>query len=113
MSLPDRPLPSLWAVAFATALLAGLTGYFLGQASSIGVFGASSSSPINEKAQVNDPDDPDDEEEVDDDDDHQQDIASFDDLKEECKLVLVVRTDLGMTKGAPHTRRSYLPSFLY
>jgi PTH2 family peptidyl-tRNA hydrolase len=28
--------------------------------------------------------------------------ASWADSKEECKLVLVVRTDLGMTKGAPH-----------
>ncbi|CAD0084955.1 unnamed protein product [Aureobasidium vineae] len=37
-------LPSLWAVAFGASVVAGLAGYFLGTASSIGVFGSNPSS---------------------------------------------------------------------
>lgn len=34
----------------------------------------------------------------------------FENNKEECKLVLVVRTDLGMTKGTPHNQRPAMQS---
>lgn len=116
--MSDRPPPSILAVAFASAIVAGLAGYFLGQASSIGVFsgsaqpaGAPATGPraaSEKKAKVADDDsdisdaaggsdeddDSDDEDDLDD-----QELKGFEDSNEECKLVLVVRTDLGMTKG--------------
>ncbi|TKX22649.1 peptidyl-tRNA hydrolase PTH2 [Elsinoe australis] len=91
-SLSERPPPSVWAVAFATAILAGLTGYFLGQASSIGIFGSSPTRP-SEKEAVSDSD------LSDEDEDRQEELQGFSEKNEPCKLVLVVRTDLGMTKG--------------
>ena len=98
----DSPAPSVWAVAFATALISGLAGYFLGQASSIGVF---AKTPIQAQAPgskpSNGPDEGESEDSTGDDDDDltEQELKSFADRNEECKLVLVVRTDLGMTKG--------------
>lgn len=97
----ERPPPSVWAVAFASALISGLAGYFLGQASSIGVFSKSSSDPTVSIGVKNahDAGVDESEEEGDDEDEDNQEINSFADHNEECKLVLVVRTDLGMTKG--------------
>jgi len=99
----ERPPPSVWAVAFATAIISGLAGYFLGQASSIGVFAKNSSpSPSAAQAGVKDQDDSEQdasEEDGDEDEEDDQEIKSFANYNEECKLVLVVRTDLGMTKG--------------
>lgn len=92
----ERPAPTVWAIAFATAILAGLSGYFLGQASSIGIF-AKSEDDIKELDAERDLSDSESDE---DDDLLQQEVKDFDNHKEECKLVLVVRTDLGMTKGA-------------
>jgi len=100
-SAVERPQPSVWAVAFATAIISGLAGYFLGQASSIGVFAnqpSSSSSAAQPGAKDQDDTEPDESEEDGDEDDDQE-IKSFANYNEECKLVLVVRTDLGMTKG--------------
>ncbi|GAM85166.1 hypothetical protein ANO11243_031700 [Dothideomycetidae sp. 11243] len=95
-SLNDRSPPSVWAVAFATALIAGLSGYFLGQAASIGVFGgAARTTPAHVGGAV--PVDDDDESDISDDDGRE--LQGFSDKDEPCKLVLVVRTDLGMTKG--------------
>jgi len=97
----ERPPPSVWAVAFATAIISGLAGYFLGQASSIGVF-AKNSSDSAARTGENDAQDTEveeSEEEVDEEDEDNQEIKSFADHNEECKLILVVRTDLGMTKG--------------
>lgn len=100
-NVQDRGPPSAAAIAIGTGIVAGLTGYFLGTARSIGVFGRSPS--LRE-----------DDEDDDDDDNDGGDISDaasethIDDLgelktfpgnTEECKLVLVVRTDLGMTKG--------------
>lgn len=97
--MAERPAPSALAVAFASAVIAGLAGYFLGQASSIGVFskpvprsisnGKDDESDISDAGSVSDEED-----DLDD-----QELKSFEDSQEECKLVLVVRTDLGMTKG--------------
>jgi len=100
----EGPAPSVWAIAFATALLSGLAGYFVGQASSIGIF---AKSPTQAQAPVDKPSNGSDEDEgedstgdnSDDDDLNEQELKSFADRNEECKLVLVVRTDLGMTKG--------------
>lgn len=89
--------PSTLAIAFATSIIAGLGGYFLGQASSIGIFGKAS--PPAEKEAIDESDVSEDED--DEESDEEQDLKNFDDSNEECKLVLVVRTDLGMTKGTP------------
>lgn len=102
-SAADQPPPSTAAIAVATAILSGLTGYFLGQAKSIGLFG----SPVTKtkqpspaaKTRGEDSDISDAAESGDDDDDDQPELSGFNGNTEECKLVLVVRTDLGMTKG--------------
>ena len=96
--MAERTPPSVWAVAFATALIAGITGYYLGQASSIGIF--SSNGPPQKQAaedseEISDESESEVEEEI-----SKQELNSFENADEECKLVLVVRTDLGMTKGA-------------
>ncbi|KAF4552766.1 Peptidyl-tRNA hydrolase-like protein 1 [Elsinoe fawcettii] len=93
-SVVDKPPPSVWAVAFATAIITGLAGYFLGQASSIGVFGSNSTTPAR-KEKDSDAESSDEDE----DEDRQEELKGFSDKNEPCKLVLVVRTDLGMTKG--------------
>lgn len=90
--------PSTANIALACAILAGVTGYFLGTAKSLGLFGGS---PISEpsrrkseKAQESH-----DEDESSDEEDDDTAPAEFPGHSEECKMVLVVRTDLGMTKG--------------
>lgn len=105
----DRGPPSAAAIAIGTAIVAGLTGYFLGQASSIGLFGnRSANAPGPRLARSEGQAKPDDAEtqsddgEDDDDDSDVQDLGelqTFPGNSEECKLVLVVRSDLGMTKG--------------
>lgn len=103
-------LPSVWAVAFGASVVAGLAGYFLGTASSIGVFGSnpqqrvvSSTSAQHEKEHNGSENDDDNASESDlEDSEDDQEVNGFEDSIEECKLVLVVRTDLGMTKGTYH-----------
>lgn len=103
--MAERPPPSTLAVAFASAIIAGLAGYFLGQASSIGVFSSTTQparnvTPDNGKAGKDDESDISDAGSASEDDDlEDQELKGFEDSAEECKLVLVVRTDLGMTKG--------------
>jgi hypothetical protein len=104
-TLSDRLPPSTAAIAIATALIAGITGYFLGQASTIGLFGSirspppPSSSTRASKPSKSDPDSSSSSEDTDEALDSLQELQSFPGNTEECKLVLVVRTDLGMTKG--------------
>lgn len=117
----NRDPPTTVAYCIATAILAALGGYFLGQASSLGLLGDDApkrkrqetdiSEPTNTKTVQEDPakevqaeleNESDDSENDQDPDeaDQQQDLLGFEDTgNEECKLVLVVRTDLGMTKG--------------
>lgn len=108
--MAERPPPSAIAIAFASAIIAGLAGYFLGQASTIGVFGkqsqpgaqAATRSSSSDKAKSKDDEsDISDAESASEDDEglDDQELKGFEDSNEECKLVLVVRTDLGMTKG--------------
>ncbi|CAG5155608.1 uncharacterized protein ALTATR162_LOCUS3744 [Alternaria atra] len=87
--------PSTANIAAACAILAGVTGYMLGQAKSLGFFGGSpvSQPEESEKEKAEDSED----ESSDEDDDSTP--AEFPGHNEECKMVLVVRTDLGMTKG--------------
>lgn len=116
----NRDPPTTLAYCIATAILAGLSGYFVGQASNLGLFSTqtrqrSSSSVTNVNASTASTDttaipakveeaedsESDDEEDLEDFGvEDGQDLQGFEDARnEECKLVLVVRTDLGMTKG--------------
>jgi hypothetical protein len=101
----DKAPPTLAAVVVATAIVAGLTGYYIGQARSIGLFGSSSSKHSSSKAEEDPKHGDGDVESSDMSDassgggDELGELESFAEHSEECKLVLVVRTDLGMTKG--------------
>lgn len=102
----DRGSPSLAAVAVASAIISGLAGYFLGQARSIGVFGrhtgARATVVAGDKANGGDFDTSDaNSESTDEDVQDLGELKTFPDSTEECKLVLVVRSDLGMGKGMP------------
>ncbi|RMY60071.1 hypothetical protein D0863_11717 [Hortaea werneckii] len=103
-NIQERGPPSTAAVAIGTAIISGLFGYYLGQARSIGLFGTSSTtSPaarIGHETGTSDSSEAD--EETGDEEDSLQDLGelkSFAGNNEECKLVLVVRSDLGMGKG--------------
>lgn len=152
--LPDRPPPSTASYILATFIVAACAGYFLGQASSIGIFSSSPSSSSNKPSKSKSkrsknsskpswpnsydvtvhPDSSDEElmrslrgrrkrkagvgDSEDEDEDSgsesgsesgsageemggrgQEGLEAFEGNREECKLVLVVRTDLGMGKG--------------
>lgn len=87
--------PSTANIAAACAIMGVVTGYLIGQAKSLGLFGGGPLSEIS--LQEKNKEDIDSEDESDDEDSAP---AEFPNNPEECKLVLVVRTDLGMTKGA-------------
>jgi PTH2 family peptidyl-tRNA hydrolase len=105
--------PSLTAVAVSSLILGLLAGYFIGQGSTIGVFGGSGGSQQAKKSWPNSydvkvhadssDDQADDEDEADESDEEVdgdgKELKDFKDSNEEVKLVLAVRTDLGMTKG--------------
>lgn len=131
-NVQDRGPPSAAAIAIGTALVSGITGYYIGQASSIGLFGGSRGTKSrarltrgndheSDESDISDADGGPDEKSADDDnDDSTEDlgeIKTFPGNNEECKLVMVVRTDLGMTKGTwdhQHTFRgshSFIRSF--
>jgi PTH2 family peptidyl-tRNA hydrolase len=118
-NVQDRGPPSAAAIAIGTAIVAGVTGYFLGQASSIGLFGKTDTrapaARLTQREGVAKPDDAetesdddDGEDEDDDDDDDDSDVQDLGELQtfpgntEECKLVLVVRSDLGKQKVSTH-----------
>ena len=93
-SSTGRDAPSTAVVAIATAIIAAAAGYLIGQASALGVSSRTlSNSRTSAKATSSDSDD---------DEGHgpNEQLGSFPaHASEECKLVLVVRTDLGMTSG--------------
>jgi PTH2 family peptidyl-tRNA hydrolase len=95
--MQESPQPSTANIALASAILAGVTGYFLGTAKSLGLFGGSPISEPPERKSEKAQELEDSDEESDEDDDTAP--AEFPGHNEECKMVLVVRTDLGMTKG--------------
>ena len=126
---PDGATPSTASIALATAILAAAAGYFIGTASSLGLFSFSKNSG-GQKAkkswpnsydvtihpdssdeelmeslgrgkgkEVKDSEDEDKDEESEDDAGLKGELKGFEGSMEECKLVLVVRTDLGMGKG--------------
>jgi PTH2 family peptidyl-tRNA hydrolase len=95
-NVQDRGPPSAAAIAIGSSIVAIVTGYFLGRASSIGVFGRSPS--------VSGEDDDDEDADISDAESETPtedlgELKAFPGSTEECKLVLAVRTDLGMTKG--------------
>ncbi|KAJ5485271.1 peptidyl-tRNA hydrolase 2 [Penicillium diatomitis] len=104
----DRTTPTTTAYVVATAIVAGVTGYFLGQGASLGLFREKQGWPngydvkVHKDSSDEELEGQDSEEEEGDDDEDEgtgEELASFKDNEEEVKLVLVVRTDLGMTKG--------------
>jgi hypothetical protein len=101
----DRIPPTTTAYVIATAIVAGITGYFIGQGKSLGLFTEKQGWPNGYDVKVHkdssDEEDDSEEEEGSDEEDegNGEELASFKDNTDEVKLVLVVRTDLGMTKG--------------
>ncbi|DAA74473.1 TPA_exp: putative Mitochondrial peptidyl-tRNA hydrolase Pth2 [Trichophyton benhamiae CBS 112371] len=100
MALPvDRPT-STAALVIATSVLTGVIGYYLGQGASIGIFSSSPSHAHKGKSIADgDDEEEEEEEEEEDEDDIEGELATFEGNTDEVKLVLVVRTDLGMGKG--------------
>jgi peptidyl-tRNA hydrolase, PTH2 family len=107
--MADKATTSLTALAIATGLLGLLVGYFLGQGSSIGLLNSSGHPHEAKKSWPNSYDvkvhadssdeEADDEDEEEDEGDGKE-LNAFEDSTEEVKLILAVRTDLGMTKGS-------------
>ncbi|KIW62386.1 peptidyl-tRNA hydrolase [Phialophora macrospora] len=111
--MAEKAPPSLTAVAVSSLILGLLAGYFIGQGSSIGVFGGSGGSRQVKKSWPNSydvkvhadssDDQADDEDEADEEDEDEdgdgKELKDFKDSNEDVKLVLAVRTDLGMGKG--------------
>ena len=98
----DRVPPTTAAYVVATAIIAGVTGYFIGQGASLGLFHEKKSWPNNYDVKVHRDSSDEEEEESEDeseDEGNGEELAKFKDNTEEVKLVLVIRTDLGMTKG--------------
>lgn len=104
-SSSDSPA-STAAFAIAAAIIAGVSGFFFGQASSLGLLGTKTNNTQGDRrphtsragnvTSSGDSDLSEGHENVTDDETELQDFGAN---NEECKLVLVVRTDLGMTKG--------------
>lgn len=106
--MAEREPPSLIAVAIASGLFGLVAGYFIGQGSSIGIFESSGGpkdvkkswpNSYDVKVHADSSDEADDEEDEPEDEGDGKELRNFDDTNEEVKLVLAVRTDLGMTKG--------------
>jgi PTH2 family peptidyl-tRNA hydrolase len=119
--MAEKAFPSLAAVAVSSLIFGLLAGYFLGQGSSIGLFGSSgnptdikkswpnsydvkvhadsSDEEVGDKGDEEEGDDDDDDEDEDEDEDDGKELNDFKGSREEVKLVLAVRTDLGMGKG--------------
>ncbi|KAL4936782.1 hypothetical protein BDV06DRAFT_85785 [Aspergillus oleicola] len=102
--------PSTTTYIVATAIIAGVTGYFLGQGASLGLFSEKKEgwpNSYNVKVHTHSSDEEDGSEEEEEEEEEESDeeegdgseLKNFEGNNEEVKLVLVVRTDLGMTKG--------------
>ncbi|KAK3617235.1 hypothetical protein LTR56_025418 [Elasticomyces elasticus] len=102
-NVQDRGPPSTTNIVLATAIVSGLAGYYFAQARSIGLFGGQSITRTAAAADNKDSDVSDAEGSTspNEDDDVQDlgELKSFAGNTEECKLVLVVRKDLGMSPG--------------
>lgn len=110
----DRVPPTTAAYVIATAIIAGVTGYFIGQGSSLNLFKEKEGWPNSYDVKVHshssdEEDESESEDEETEDEGNGEELSSFKDNNEEVKLVLVVRMDLGMTKGMYSTNVSVLP----
>lgn len=84
------------ALVLATLAFGATIGYFIGQGQSIGLFGQQRTRPS--QAELSEDSDVE-EDELDEDTQDLGELKTFPGSNEECKLVLVVRNDLGMGKG--------------
>ena len=107
--MAERTSSSATALAIASGILGLVVGYFLGQGSSIGLFDKTGSpnsatkswpNSYDVKVHADSSDEADAEDSSEGGDDQVAGLKSFESSTEDVKLVLVVRTDLGMTKGA-------------
>ncbi|KAF8477306.1 peptidyl-tRNA hydrolase [Kalaharituber pfeilii] len=95
----DQPVsthPTVLAVIIATSIISGVTGYFIGLGSTLGGISHGSRRLSPKPASSSE------DEVASDGEDGEQnagDTKDFSDVGGECKLTLVVRTDLNMTKG--------------
>ncbi|KAL3475662.1 peptidyl-tRNA hydrolase PTH2-domain-containing protein [Aspergillus californicus] len=108
MSDLEHVPPSTASYVIATAILAGVTGYFIGQGASLGFFSSKEKKSwpnsydvkVHRGSSDGEDDELDEKEESSDEEEGDGgELANFEGNTEEVKLVLVVRTDLGMTKG--------------
>ncbi|KAH6682566.1 peptidyl-tRNA hydrolase PTH2-domain-containing protein [Halenospora varia] len=127
--MADRPGPTLTAMLVGTVIISGLTGYMIGLGSSLGFFPTpfKSKTPTTRGVSNYDDEEESSEEDIDEDIlDHAPNWSNgveadrrdglkvegrsksqktesahpdWRNSKEDCKMVLIVRTDLGMTKG--------------
>jgi peptidyl-tRNA hydrolase, PTH2 family len=123
--MTDRAPPTPLAMLIGTAIIAGISGYMIGIASSLGFFPIPFLPKAPKERGISNYDDEEESEDEDIDEsilDHAPNWGNgleadkrdglratkakeepvktgWEDSTEECKLVLVVRTDLGMTKG--------------
>lgn len=99
----DRLPPTTTAYVIATAIIAGVTGYFIGQGASLNFLKEKEGWPnsYNVKVHLDSSDEEYEEDDASDEEDegNGDELAHFKENAEEVKLVLVVRMDLGMTKG--------------
>ncbi|EAA63892.1 hypothetical protein AN1991.2 [Aspergillus nidulans FGSC A4] len=91
----DRVHPSTTAYIVATAIVSGIAGYFIGQEKE----GWPNGYNVKPHRGSSDEEDDTEQEESDEEEGDGTELANFENNTEEVKLVLVVRTDLGMTKG--------------
>lgn len=98
-------MPTTASYVFATAIIAGVIGYFAGQGASLGLFssapatsGRSTSKRATKETAIKDELDSEEDEDSEEEGDGTE-LATFEGNNDEVKLVLVVRTDLGMGKG--------------
>ncbi|KAF8454556.1 peptidyl-tRNA hydrolase PTH2-domain-containing protein [Terfezia claveryi] len=100
LSQPVSPTPTVLATILATSILSGAIGYYLGLGSTLllsrDIPSSSSSSKPAATASSSSPEATESESDT---PTSTSNIKSFSDVSGECKLVLIVRTDLPMTKG--------------
>lgn len=97
MSSTPAASPSIISVVIGTTIVAGVAGYFLGQALTVGIVGGGGRD--NGGGSHRDDKQADEETGSEDEGGVQDGLRSFEHDGGECKLTLVVRMDLGMGKG--------------
>jgi peptidyl-tRNA hydrolase len=104
----ERVPPTTASYVIASAILAGVLGFFIGQGASLGLFSSATAKSSSEqrkassegdKAQGKEDSSSEEDWENESDEEDGGELATFAGNNDEVKLVLVVRTDLGMGKG--------------